>query len=106
MTDNAIISQNISGSISSLALNLHIFIPDEAFRSWLNSTRRLLKTINCPICNRRAKCRGGYILCNHCNRGWPIDDISDLITDIETIGEIYKREIQNNENIHSSKKSS
>lgn len=90
MKSKYIVPPSPEKSISNLALKLHIFIPDEAFRSWLKSTRRLLKTLTCPICGRRARCKGGFLQCNHCNRGWPLDDIQELIADIETIGMIYQ----------------
>lgn len=75
-------------SFSSLAfLNLHVVIHDTAFRSWIKSQRRLFKTSRCPLCRQRARVRRGYLLCDSCNRGWPLDDIQDLISEIEAVGE-------------------
>lgn len=64
---------------------LGIDIPDIAFHSWMNSTRRLFKTIRCPICHHRAMVRRGFILCGVCGRGWHMDDIQDLISELEAL---------------------
>lgn len=59
---------------------LNLSISDTALLSWIKSSRRLSA---CPNCGRRAHIRRGFIICGRCNRGWPVEDIQDIIAEIE-----------------------
>jgi hypothetical protein len=66
----------------ALQYPLHVSLSPSAFQSWVKSTHRLLKTIQCPK-KHHAIVRRGMLLCTECGRGWPLDDIQDLIEEIE-----------------------
>jgi len=66
-----------------LNLPLNVYLTDSALSSWVNSTRRLFKNLNCPICYHPGRVRRGLLLCDACGRGWPLDDIQDLISEID-----------------------
>jgi hypothetical protein len=68
---------------SGLSLPAGLSISDIALSSWIKSTRRFFKTLRCPICRHPGRIRRGHLICDSCNRGWPLDDIQDIISEID-----------------------
>lgn len=77
-----------TGLDSILSLPSGLCISDIALSSWIKSTRRLFKTLRCPICRHPGRIRRGLLICDQCSLGWPLDDIQDLISEIDAVNQV------------------